>query len=146
MPAALSLAGGFLVVCFLWWAARRAVWSAVHHVVGATEVTGQPFSEEDYGLNLVESQSWEIRNAIRRAGTLAQKGRTAEAVAVLEKVKAAVPDERVRTALDREIARLRGPEPSAPVPEQSPPAPSGRSGGTGGTGDEWPYPTSYDTV
>jgi hypothetical protein len=139
MAEALSTAGGLLLVVATILAGRRWLRNTLEQIAGETEVEGQPFSEADYSLNLAASQSWEIRNAIRRAVTLVQKGLTAEAITLLEKVKEVVPDQRVRTALDREIARLRGPAPVTPVPELRPTAPPGLSGDPGGDADEWPY-------
>jgi hypothetical protein len=148
MADALYIAGCLLLISTMPLLVRHWITRAAEQLTGDDEFTGQPFSEEDYSLNLAGSQNWEIRNAIRRAVTLVHEGRTTEAIGLLEKVKEAVPDQRVRTALDQEIVRLRGPapEPAVPLPERRVEAPPVRSGDPGGDADEWPYPTTADTT
>jgi len=95
----------------------RPYWRAKAAMRGDGPVEGTPFSEAEYAENHAESQDWELQQALRRAGTLAKKGKTAEAVGILKGVRTRVADAQARAVLDQEIRRLGGnPEPDPPAP------------------------------
>ena len=95
---------------------------AVESMRGDDRVTGKPFSEAEYAENHAGSRDWGLQQAMRRAAVLAKKGRTAEAVAILAKVRGAVTDPGAREVLDQEIRRLGGapPQPPAAVRKKDP--------------------------
>jgi len=88
---------------------------------------GKPFSEEEYAQNKAESQTWQLQQAIRKAGSLARRGKTPEAVKTLATLRDTVDDPRVKAVLNQEITRLEGnkePPASPPPPPAKPQPPS----------------------
>src|SRR5689334_2200718 len=107
----LSGVGGVLFILGLRYLLMMPLRRARAAARGEDAVDATPFCEEQYAENHAGSRDWELQQAMRRAGTLAKKGKTAEAVAVLTGVRAAVTDSRVREVLDAEIRRLGGTPP-----------------------------------